>query len=758
MDQPPHPPAQYPQNAVTVGAPNNLPDAHHYGSRPYPYYPNFDAAIEPQKAFDFYRYLRVLTKYRWLIVSTILSALMLAAALTYLITPVYRATSSIQIDREAMSIVKVDGIQPDETTGGNEFYQTQYELLSSRSLAERVVSTLGLADNESFDARAPSLFDLVKNIFSGKLTPDEAPVLDQETKSRRAVAQVMRSLSVAPVRGSRIVKINIDSTDAAMAQKIANGYMEVYIADTLDRRFEATSYARKFLEERLQQLKQKLEESERQLVKYAEDQGIIRLEDNKSLSVTDLAAINEKLSEVRNERSKKELLWKQAQSVNGLGLKEILESETVQANRKLRSELAAEYQQKLGVFKPAFPAMVQLRNQIKELDRQVQTEAAAIKQSIESEFIAAKEQEDDLLRQLESSKTEVVDQRNRSIEYNIIQREVDTNRSLYDGLLQRYKEIGIAGGVGTNNVSIVDQATLPLFPRSPNLFLNLAIALAAGLLLGVLAALGLDYLDDSFKSPEDIERETGLSVMGVIPKPKSVADLELELQDPRSALAEAYRSLRTGLQFATSEGLPRTLLVTSSKPSEGKTTTTISLARSLAKIGLDVLLIDGDLRNASVHKRLRCSNEVGLSNYLSGSKMAEEVVQSTDTDGLLLISSGPLPPNPAELLTGPRLTSLLALATQSFNVVLIDGPPIMGLADAPLLSSSVHSTLLVIAANETRRSVVKVALKRLQFARANVIGALLNKFDAKETGYGYGYGYGDYEYHSYGDTPRLPAA
>jgi polysaccharide biosynthesis transport protein len=453
---------------------------------------------------------------------------------------------------------------------------------------------------------------------------------------------------------------------------------------------------------------------------------------------------------------KLEQLWNQAQSTQGFGLQQILDSEAIQSNRKLRTELAADYQQKLGLYKPAFPLMVQLRNQIKELDRQVQSEVQAIKDSIQSQYEGAKAQEDELASQLETTKASVVDQRNRSIQYNIIQREVDTNRTLYDGLLQRYKEIGVSGAVGTNNISIVDRAQLPQIARTPNLGLNLGLALVAGLLVGILAALGLDYIDDSFKAPEDIEREIGLSVIGVVPKPKVGAKIENELADPRSAIAEAIRSLRTGMQFATSDGLPKTLLVTSSKPSEGKTTTTIALAQSLAHIGLNVLLIDGDLRNASVHKRLFCSNELGLSNYLTGAKMPEDVVQGTNTPGLVLMASGPLPPNPAELLAGPKLLSLLTLARESFDIVLIDGPPVMGLADAPLLSSMTHATLLVVAANETRRSVVKVALKRLQFARANIIGALLSKFDSSQTGYGYGYGYGDYEYHSYG-VKALPS-
>lgn len=725
----------------------------------YPNYPNFDLSEDTPTGFDFYKYLRIITKYRWLILGILLTSLLVAIAATFLMTPVYRATASIQIDRESLNIVKVDGVQPDEgQTGGQDFYQTQYELLASRSLAERVSSTLGLATDKSFNAKTKSALDLGKELIFGEKPASEAQQdINQEELSRRTVDRLTRSLNIAPVRGSRIVKINIDHTNPSLARKIADGYAEVYIADNLDRRFEATSYARKFLEERLQQLKARLEESEKQLVKYAEDQGIIKLDDNKNLSGTDLEAINTKLAEVRAERSKKEQLWKQAQTTNGLGLKEILDSDAIKANRKLRTELAAEYQQKLAIYKPAFPAMAQLRNQIKELDRQVESEVVAIKQSIESAYIASKDEEKDLESRLEESKTNVVDQRNRSIQYNIIQREVDTNRSLYDGLLQRYKEIGLAGGVGTNNITIVDRASQPLFPRSPNLLLNVGLALLGGLMLGVMAAIGFDYLDDSFKSPEDIEREVGLPVVGVVPKPKVGSGVDDELMDARSAMAEAYRSLRTGLQFSTSEGLPRTLLVTSSKPSEGKTTTTISLAKSLASIGLQVLLIDGDLRNASIHKRLRCSNELGLSNYLSGSKQPEEVVQATDTEGLVLMSSGPLPPNPAELLNGPRMPSLLALASQSFDIVLIDGPPVMGLADAPLLSSAIQATLLVVAANETRRSTVKIALKRLQFARANIVGALLNKFDAKQTGYGYGYGYGDYEYHSYGTNAQLPS-
>ncbi len=759
MDQINHSGGSFPRGdrqVVATPAAGGVPQEYRYDGNPYPYYPGLEPPPEVTGRFDYYKYLRIAVKYRWLIAGITLTAVVLAIAITFLMTPVYRATASLQIDRDTIKVVDMKDVQS-EDTGINslEFLQTQYELLGSRALAERVAGSLGLADDPLFASRSSARFSL-RSLFGGSEETVEETASDLEQRTRKAVDRLLKTMTVAPVRGSRIVKVSIDHTNPEMAQKIATGYAEAFIADNLDRRYDATSYARKFLEDRLQQLKIKLEDSERQAVKYAEEQGIINLDGDKNLVATDLEDVNKKLAEARADRMKAELLWQRAEATNGLGLKEILESPAVQENRKLRSELAAQYQQKLGIYKPAFPEMVQLRNQIGELDRALQSEVAAIKGSIEASYIAAKQQEDELASMLTTSKSDVVDQRNRSIQYNILKREVDTNRTLYDGLLQRYKEIGVAGAVGANNISIVDRPNRPLFPRSPNLPINVAVALLAGLVLGALAALAMDYIDDTFKAPEDVERDIGMPVIGVVPKLREGRTIDQELQDTRSPIAESIRSLRTGLQFATHDGLPKAMLITSSKPSEGKTTTTIALARSLAEIGLNVLLIDCDLRNASIHKRLRCSNEIGLSNYLIGSKLPEEVVQTTSIEGLVVMTSGPLPPNPAELIAGPRLPSLLALSAGSFDITLIDGPPVMGLADSPLLASLAPATLMVVAANETRKSTVRVALRRLQFARGNMVGVLLNKFDIAETGYGYGYGYGDYEYHSYG-VKELPA-
>ncbi|MEO9166962.1 MAG: polysaccharide biosynthesis tyrosine autokinase [Aestuariivirga sp.] len=710
----------------------------------YPQYLQIDTAHENDVGFEFYHYLRILVKYRWLILAVIGGSLVLAVIVTSLTTPIFEAVTTLQIDREQMNVVKLDQVQPtDQQISDQEFFQTEYELLASKSLSERVVSNLGLADDPQFNAVTTTPFSLVMNLFSSG-SKQEAD------KAQHAANKLSLMLSVTPVRGSKLVKIGIDHPNPALAERIANGFAQVFIADNLDRRYDATSYARKFLEDHLAQLKVKLEDSEKLMVKYADEQGIINLDDNKSLTSSDLSSMDAKLTDVRADRIKKELLWKQAQTTDGLGLKEILDNPTIQEDLKQRSTLSAQYEQKLSLFKPAYPDMVQLRSQIKELDRQIQIEAGAIKQSFAAAYFASKKEEDALQQKVDAGKAAVVDEQTKSIQYNILKREVDTNRTLYDGLLQRYKEIGVAGGIGTNNISVIDKAELPIKARSPVLWRNLLIASLLGLLGGGALALLIDYLDDSFKSPEDVERELGVTVLGAVPKPRDGVSIEEEMGELRSGMMEAYRSLRTGLQFSTSNGLPRTLFITSSQPSEGKTTTTICMAQSLSQIGLQVLLIDCDLRNASVHRRLGISNEVGLSNYLSGSKSPEEVVQTTNTKGLVLMSSGPLPPNPAELLSGPKLPALIALAAESFDVVLLDGPPIMGLADAPLIASTAQATMLVVAANETRRNTARVALRRLRMSHANVIGALLNKFDIKEVGYGYGYGYGDYDYHSYG--------
>jgi polysaccharide biosynthesis transport protein len=393
--------------------------------------------------------------------------------------------------------------------------------------------------------------------------------------------------------------------------------------------------------------------------------------------------------------------------------------------------------------------MVQISNKIAEIDRQLASEVNTIKRAYKAAYESSLNQEEEMKKRIDILKAEVLDLQKRSIEYNILKREVDTNRGLYDGLLQRYKEVDIAGGVGANNVFVVEKAALPQSPSSPRLARALMISLALGAMAGLGSAYLLEQLDNTVRTSEDLERVTGLTTLGIIPKSKRGKTFEAELVDPRSHISEACRSLCTALQFATESGLPKTLLISSSAPGEGKSTIAIMIAKHFATMGLKVLLVDGDLRKPSLHLKLGLSNgTTGLSNLLTGALSPPEVIQDAGFPNLAFVASGPLPPNAADLLGGARMHSFLSIGLEKFDLIIVDSPPVMGLADGPLLSSMASATVFVASAGEARIGSIRNAIKRLQFARGSVIGTVVTKFDAKRDGYGYdGYGY-EYAYRS----------
>ncbi len=366
---------------------------------------------------------------------------------------------------------------------------------------------------------------------------------------------------------------------------------------------------------------------------------------------------------------------------------------------------------------------------------------------------------------IETLKQEVLDLQKKGIQYNILKHEVDTNQGLYNGLLQRYKEVDIAGGVGTNNVFIVDRAMLPGAPSEPNLSRALTLSLALGFGAGVGIALLLEMLDDRVRAPGEVEALSGLATLGIIPRAEEDDAILKALSAPNSPFAELYRSLGTALQFSTENGLPRSITVTSAGAGEGKSTTAVAIARHFAQLGLKVLLVDADLRKPTLHMRLGLNNTTGLSNYLTGSSLPPEVIQGTDHPNLSFMASGPLPPNAAELLHGTRVFSLISIGSEVFDLILFDTPPILEIADAQLVGSACAACIFVVGAGDSKKRMIRAALRRLQLTRITILGAVLTKFDPKTVGYaysdayGYGYGYGyGYSYgylrepHSRGDT------
>ena len=709
-----------------------------------------DERREDRDEIDLLAYWRILLKRRWLVLGILATVSTVSLLMTLMATPIYRATAVMQIDNEEQNVVQVGVVS---AQGGDpQFQQTQYELLKSRSLAERVADDLNLDAAALARLSKSSWLDQVKGLIRAE-SKRSKPVKDEDPKAtlQAAVGTVQGGLSIEPVRNSRLVRINYDSPVPAFSAQVANALAEAFIASGLERRFGASSYAKTYLEDQLKTVKSRLEDSERQLVAFAQKENLVSTGEGQSLAAQNLSELNSSLAASQDQRIRAQARWSQAQSARGAALPaDILGSSIIRTLQQQRATLQGQYQQKLQVYKADYPEMLQLKGQMDDTDKQISAELGNIRSSVKAEYDAAASQESLLKGQLNALRTQVLDVDGRSIEYNILKREVDTNRQLYDWLLQRYKEVGVAGDVRSNNVSIVDRAQVPTWRFSPSVSRNLAMGMLLGMILGVLVAFVLEFLDDTLKTPDDIEQRLKLAVLGIIPRLAKQLPIDA-LKDPRSAFAEAYRSVRTSLQFSTDQGVPRILLITSASPGEGKSTTAMTLARNFSQMGKRVLLIEGDLRNPSLKKTMGMHSDMGLSNLLAGAATVFDVVLDTDDERLKVVLAGPLPPNPSELLSGSRLVSFLTIAAQHYDQVIIDGPPIMGIADAPILSNVVDGTMMVVHSGKTRISTAQAAVKRLHAARAHIVGSLLAQYDAKAAGYGYNYE----GYYAYGGTPQL---
>ncbi|WP_374944504.1 GumC family protein [Sphingomonas sp.] len=699
-------------------------------------------------------YLRVALRWRWLIIGSIAAALLVGVLATLLATRQYTAVTRIEVNREGSRIVNVESVEPETGNVDQEFYQTQYGVLASRTLAERVSRKLALADNRAFLEMFHAK-DAVATFDEGRAAAARPAARD--ARNRAAVSILLKELDVSPIRLSRLIDISFTSPDPRLSASIANAWAGEFIQYNLERRFDQTAYARRFLEDRLDQVRRKLEESERQLVGYASDQSLINIPvgsdgkgatQERSLVADSLASLNDELARATADRVRAE-----SRIRDGSGSStEALANTTIAGLRQRRAEAAAEYSRLMIQFEPGYPAAQALQAQIRNLDASIAREEGRVSGSVQNAFRDAQGRESALQQRVEQLKQSFVGERRRSIQYNIYQRDADTNRELYNGLLQRYKEIGIAGGVGTNNVSIVDPAKVPEGPSSPRPFLNLLIALVAGLMIGSLLAAIREQIDETIVDPGDLERRIGLPLLGVIPKSET-GDVLTDLRDPKSSVLEAYLSVQTSLAFSTDHGIPRVLSVSSTRPGEGKSTTAFALAFSMARNGARTILIDADMRSPSVHGDLGLSNEKGLSNYLSGTSELAELIQYPDSEQFAILTAGPQPPNAGELLRGERLDALIAELLTQFRHVVIDAPPVLGLADAPLIASRTEGTLFVVEARGVKARIARQALLRLRQSRAQILGSVLTKFESKRAHFGYGYDYG-YGYGSEGKTKR----
>lgn len=693
------------------------------------------------------QYLRIARRWRWVILGAIAGCFLLGLIVTLLMTPQYTATSTIEISREADQVTNIEGVERETSVADQEFYQTQYGLLRARSLAERVANELGLVDDPAFFQMFG--FDGSENA-AFQITNDRFQAQGRAERVREAADILLEHVGINPARFSRLVDISVTSPDAAFSARVANSWAENFITANLERKVQATSYGRDALQRQLADYKDRLDESQRQLVAYASNQEIINLPSQsggdgtttqeRSIVVDNLAALNSALNEATADRIAAEARYRRAGE--GGSSAQALGNTAINNLRQRRAELAADYQQLMVRFEPGYPQAQAIQSQISELDRAIAQEESRVSSSVRAEFQQAQAREEALRQRVNALKGDYLDLRRRSIQYNIFQQEVDTNRALYDGLLQRFKEIGVAAGVGVNNVAIVDTANVPEIPSSPNLLINLLISLLAGAAIGAAVALSLEQLDEAFADPSEVQRKLGLPLLGSVPKTTEGETPRDALLDRKSELVDAYLAVQTNLAFTTEHGIPRSFSVTSTRPAEGKSTTSLALATMLARSGKRVILIDGDMRSPSVHHLGNVGHERGVSNFLAGDEEYKSSIFRMEDLSLDAMSAGPIPPNAAELLTGDRLRHLIDRLHEDYDHVVVDSPPVMGLADAPLIAGHVEGVIYAVESHGIKATQVKTALSRLRAAHTRVFGGVLTKFEARKAHYGYGYEYG----------------
>ena len=688
---------------------------------------------------QFEKYFQIIRANKFIVAGVLALALALGLAATFLATPQFRATARVEISPAEQNVTNVEGLQNEAVMADRAYLPTQYELLQSYSLAARVVRELDLANNEEFRAA----FGLV---------PD--PLVDTE---RVIIAVLFDNIEISPIAGSLLVDISFSSPSPRLSATIANAWGQAYIEENLQRRFGATIEARDFLAERLEQTRQDLEDAERELIAYAsaEDLLTVGIETNRdgeteiaaqTLVANNLAEFNELLSAASADRIAAEAALAARDGSTAAAVADY-GSQTITNLQTRRSALQAELAELLSRFGEEYPPVQAARAELAEVEAAISEEENEALARLRANYREALAREERLRSRVAELRGEFMTQRQDSVRYNILKREVDTNRELYAGLLQRFREIGVVG-VGESNILIVDEAIAPNEPYAPSLIQNLLIALAVGLAIVCIGAFLYDVTNQSLRDPRQVKTRLKLPLLANIPRtPKdNIVD---DLSHAFSEIYESYFSLTSSIAFNAGGYVPAALMVTSSRPGEGKSLSAVAIAYLLARQNKRVLLVDCDLRNSGINKYINSNSPVGLSQYLQGNDDWQSMIHASDPlEGFDVISAGRRTHSVAELLSNGRLQELLNILEENYDHVVLDGPPVLGLADAPMVASSIGGVIFIVEANEGKWRYIEGALSRLREANARVIGVAVTKLDSRNQlygygeGYGYGYGYG----------------
>ena len=708
-------------------------------------------------------YLRVLIKRKWVVVFSLALIFALVAIATLRSTRIYEASGSIAINKADPAIVnfKNDG------NGSADFYDpsdldTEVSILRSDLLALQVIKQLNLEKRPEFGGHGevPS--------SSLELTTDE---LQPDSASASALLGAFKGSERISLRpNTRIIDIHYRSADKDLSARVVNALMNTYIEQNFKTRFESTMQASDWLSKQLVDLQMKVETAQEKLVNYQKEHEILGIDEKQNITTEKLDELNKELTAAESERMEKESIYTLVQSADSdaaaaaaVGTQNSGSSSSssslLEKLREQQADLRIQVAQLSTQFGPAYPKVTQLTNQLKEVEAQIQLEMKKVVARVRGDYMASAQREGMLRAAMDKQKQEANKLNESAIQYSILKRDLETDRTLYEGLLEKLKEAGVTAGLRSNNFRIVDVARVPTEPTEPNVPRNLSFALALGLSTGIGLAFLLEGIDNTVRTPEQAQAISGLPSLGMIPhgsktSPESAVGKRLALASskeavelvtqsrPQSQMAESYRALRTSLLLTSLGAPPKTILVTSALPQEGKTTTSINTAIVLAQKGTRVLLIDADLRRPSIHKTLGMGPRTGLSNVLTGNATLQQAtVRSSILPSLFVLPAGTPPPNPAELLASSLMKDVLAELREQYDHIVVDTPPTLSVTDAVVMSTRADAVVLVIRSGQTTKQALRRARDLLMQVNARVSGVLLNAVDLTSPDYYYYYEY-----------------
>ncbi len=716
-------------------------------------------------------YWRVLVKRRW-IVYTVLAVVVTTVTLNSLLTePVYTATARLQIERSSPNVLPFQQVVGEPLDYHNDFYQTQYGLIQSRRVARDVIRSLRLERHPEYRIGAP------EEAGQGE-TPEQAA-------ESHLVDRLLANLEVAPVAGSRLVDLSFSAHDPRLATMVANRIAEAYIDFNSRAQYNTSERASASLALQMANLQEEIDEKEKQLQAYASEHGIIPLDEKQNITVKHLKDLNDAYTRAQAERIEREARYAALQNAAPENVAEVFENDLIKSLSAAVVDLQGRYAELSETYKPDWPRMVAIRRDLEETTRRLEEERRAIyEQALGAaghDYQSAVNEEEYLEKVLESLKRESQELSLKEIEYDNLKLDIANRRATLEALVRRQSETTTTAGmddIATSNIRIVDSAELPSHPSYPKIGHNVSLSIFVGLSLGILLAFLIEHLDKSVKTSEEMQHATRAPSIGHVPVLRSEAgrlrligaaagggahqasgrvDL-ISHEDVRSEVAEAFREIRTALLVSRPGGPPRTILVTSSNPSEGKTAAALNLAVTLAQSGRRVLLVDADMRRPRLHKVLGQGDGEGVSSALSGLGSPRVNPRPTFVPGLDLLPSGPIPPNPADLLDSGSFDKMKSeLEARGYDHIIFDSPPVLAVADAVIMAGRVDAVVLVVWAGATGRDALAHAARRLRQVKARVVGGILNRVELDHHGYYSGYYYRP-RYQDRGDSDESRSA